>query len=451
MNVAGLVARLHATFEDPPRGAISDVIALISASVREQTQEQGHSPEFTSFLVELERELVHIYENSVNHKSVTHLEAFLAVLFSLRPVLPASSIITWFDHLRPALRAPLLSLETKKSLQSLIASVLDESKHPAESRSREFRRRLLELYIFDISGFKTAEESIEELNQNASEVDSRQTWKENIESILEIDLLTSPDVCRFCFVIRVPQSDRVQKHSFALLNVLFAEAASRYAILALVLRVFSTRPKLPPIVALARSNFFDTFLTSTLVDKSTILFEREIVLLLISLPYLAVYSSARLMEILPTLLAVLGRALSWNAESTTKPKGDESDDDGRGDDIRRSLNSPPVVHKAIFHDQRVDDTLPSPQASSSDASPLEWSIVGSWLTHFISMNRKELIVSSRLATVRLGHYIRASAVFHFHLWNFPLQCGRVFTKVVLFMVPTFYSLIDFSLTDPSFI
>lgn len=194
MNVAGIVARLHATFEAAPRAGISDVIAILSVAVREQLQEQGISPEFASALVELERDLVVIYENSVNHASVAHLEAFLAVLFALRPVLPSSSIITWFDHLRPALREPLLALETKKSLQSLIASALDESKHAAESRSREFRRRLFELYIFDISGLKTAEDSIEELNQNSSEEGRRLAWKENIESVLEIDLLTSPDV-----------------------------------------------------------------------------------------------------------------------------------------------------------------------------------------------------------------------------------------------------------------
>lgn len=149
--------------------------------------------------MEFERELLVIYENSVNHASVNHLEAFLAVLFALRPVLPASSIITWFDYLRPALREPLLSLDTKKALQSLIASALDEYKHAAESRSREFRRRLLELYILDISGLKTAEDSIQELSQTPSEADARRTWKENIESILQIDLLTSPDVGGFPF------------------------------------------------------------------------------------------------------------------------------------------------------------------------------------------------------------------------------------------------------------
>jgi hypothetical protein len=195
MNAGDIATRLRATFDVPPTAGISDSVALLSALVREQTQESRTSPEFSSFLVALEEQLLEIYGNNVNHSSVTHLEAFISVLCTLRPVLPASSIITWFDHLRPALREPLLASEVKTNLQILLASALDNSKHATESRSREFRRRIADLYILDASGATSAEDAIEEQNQRPSEREARRVWKENIESILQIDLLTSPTVC----------------------------------------------------------------------------------------------------------------------------------------------------------------------------------------------------------------------------------------------------------------
>jgi hypothetical protein len=194
MDVADIAVRLRAVFETPPRAAITDAIALITVSVREQHREPP-SPPITESLVALEKELLDIYEHSVDHNSVAHLEAFLSVLFVLRPVLPASSVISWFDHLRPALREPYLSAETKRNLQSLVASALNESAHAAESRSREFRRRLFQLFIVDASGTgASAEDIVEEANQSPSEKRMRCTWRENLESILELDLIASPDV-----------------------------------------------------------------------------------------------------------------------------------------------------------------------------------------------------------------------------------------------------------------
>jgi len=194
MDVADIAARLRAVFENPPRAAISDVIALITVSVREQIG-GSPSPSITESFVALEKELLNIYEHSVDHNLAAHLEAFLSVLFTLKQVLPASSVISWFDHLRPALRQPSLLPETKRNLQSLLACALDESTHAAESRSRDFRRRLLQLHIVDApASGASAEDIVEEVNQHSSEKLMHSTWRENLESILELDLTTSPDV-----------------------------------------------------------------------------------------------------------------------------------------------------------------------------------------------------------------------------------------------------------------
>lgn len=193
MDVADVSARLRAVFEVPPRAAISDAIALVTVSVREQMREPS-SQASANYLVAFEEQLLDIYEHSVDHSSVVHLEAFLSVLFALRPVLPASSLLSWFDHLRPALREPYLSPETKKNLQALLASALDESAHAAESRSRDFRRQLLQLYTIDATTVTEAEDIVEEANESAAEKLVRRTWRDNLEAILEMDLITSPDV-----------------------------------------------------------------------------------------------------------------------------------------------------------------------------------------------------------------------------------------------------------------
>lgn len=159
---------------------------------------------------------------------------------------------------------------------------------------------------------------------------------------------------------------------------MFADVPSRYPILALILRVFSTRGQLPPLLALSRSAFLDAILTSTLVDKSAPLFEREIVLLLIVVPYFAVYAHHKLLHILPTLLAALGRALSWNAESPAiKLNTDESDDDeNRNEDIRRVPRGASGSFKAVFHDKRTDDTAAQLHSEISNLPLLEWNIAG---------------------------------------------------------------------------
>lgn len=194
MDVDDIEARLRGVFEVPSRSVISDAIALISIAVQEHLQDSSHLS-IAESVVEIEKRLLDIYENLVDHTSVPHLEAFLSVLFALRPVLPASSLISWFDHLRPALREPYLSSEVTRNLQSLLASALDESAHASESRSREFRRQLLQLYIVDASEITySADAIIEEAAHLPAETRVSTTWQENLESILELDLMTSPDV-----------------------------------------------------------------------------------------------------------------------------------------------------------------------------------------------------------------------------------------------------------------
>lgn len=192
MDVTDIAQRLRASFDNPPRAPVSDAIALISVSVRQITS--GFAGSSTPFVVPLEQELLNIYENSVEHNSVKHLEAFLSVLFTLRPILPASSIITWFDHLRTTLREPRLGNEAIQGLRDLLTSALIGNTHGTESRSREFRKHILELYLFDAAQGLSVEETIESVNQSPDESESRKAWKDNLESVLVTDALACPNV-----------------------------------------------------------------------------------------------------------------------------------------------------------------------------------------------------------------------------------------------------------------
>jgi hypothetical protein len=189
MDVAAIGQRLRASLESPPRAAASDAIALISVSLSSSLP--GSS---TPFVVPLEKELLDIYENSVQHNSVKHLETFLSVLFTLRPILPASSIITWFDHLRTALREPRLGKEATQGLRDLLSSALIDNAHVSESRSREFRKRILELYLYDAAEALSVEEAIESLTHSPDENETRKTWRENLESVLVTDAVACPNV-----------------------------------------------------------------------------------------------------------------------------------------------------------------------------------------------------------------------------------------------------------------
>lgn len=202
MDVTDVAQRLKLSFEIPPRGSVSDAIALISASVREFSVDSFQA--CPTWLAPLEAKLLDVYENSVPHNSVRQLEGFLSVLFTLKSLLPASSIISWFDHLRTALREPRLGMDARQGLREMLGSVLKDPAHSAESRSRDFRRRLLELYLFDASpGVKSAQEVIEDLNRKTEEHEAEKAWKENLECILASDVATSPNVGHHCMVTQL--------------------------------------------------------------------------------------------------------------------------------------------------------------------------------------------------------------------------------------------------------
>lgn len=144
------------------------------------------------------------------------------------------------------------------------------------------------------------------------------------------------------------------------MNVLFAEPTSRYPIMALVLRVFTSKTTLPPVIPLSRSPFLQSLITSVLLDKSTSLFQREMITLLIIMPYMAVYTPSRLREILPPLLLTLSRAICWK-ERQISPFGDSADSD---DDDVNDLHRQAMKKRGTSSSRFIDNEDPGPYAGN---------------------------------------------------------------------------------------
>lgn len=125
--------------------------------------------------------------------------------------------------------------------------------------------------------------------------------------------------------------------------------------MALVLRVFVSKHTLPPIVSLSHTLFLDSMMTSILVDKSATLFEREMIALLIIMPYMAIYAPSRLRELLPALLATLARAICWQE----KPHGIFADHENQSESQAEEF-----IGKHLLAPLFVENEDPGPYAQN---------------------------------------------------------------------------------------
>lgn len=149
-------------------------------------------------LVQLEDELQQICKDVIDH-SIYHsqIKVFLAVLYHLLPILPASSTIsTWFDLvLPPALREPKLPQEAVNYAKDIILAALtsispaeDETQGDAEQEKgqvkvRDFRRRLMDLYLLDAYNESSGDDVLEWAVQGDGQKETSACWKANLEDI----------------------------------------------------------------------------------------------------------------------------------------------------------------------------------------------------------------------------------------------------------------------------
>ena len=210
------------------------------------------------------------------------------------------------------------------------------------------------------------------------------------------------------------------QESFALLNVLFADPVARYPIMALVHRVFASKHTLPPIVSLSRSLFLESMVTSILADKSATLFERELIALVIIMPYMAIYAPSRLRELLPSLLATLARAICWKDDVQGKLGDDETQTESLTEGFIGNHSSVSVF---------VENEDPGPYAENmiaeltARASESDWTVMGETQTTIICRDTAKFMDASDPLPYDPQRSIDASALFTFIYGLFP--CNTV--------------------------
>jgi hypothetical protein len=182
MSVSGLSRQVRSLLADSPDAPLSEVLLAADSFVLECSS----SVEQDALLHNLDDELQGIHHDLVDHSSFRQVEVFLAVLYHLRPVLTATSVIvsTWFDLiLRPALREPKLPTAAVNHAKELIICALENVSGNPE-KVGGFRRRLLDLYLHDAFNEGSGEDIIEWADLDQQQRDKRAHWKSNLEDIL---------------------------------------------------------------------------------------------------------------------------------------------------------------------------------------------------------------------------------------------------------------------------
>ena len=140
------------------------------------------SPQAKSLLISLEDLYHHVLDHAVFHQ----VGVFLTVLHHLRIVIPVASIVsTWFDLvLRPALREPKLPTSTVRFAKELVITGLVAFDEENTSKTKDFRRRLLDLYLLDAHSESLGEDALEWAELDKVSRGKRECWKLNLEDVL---------------------------------------------------------------------------------------------------------------------------------------------------------------------------------------------------------------------------------------------------------------------------
>ncbi|KAF8810127.1 hypothetical protein BYT27DRAFT_7186996 [Phlegmacium glaucopus] len=293
-----LPRQIRSTLEDGQDALpLSDLLVIIDEFIVECTQEK--EPEILIF--QLEEDLHSIHHEVVDYACLHQTEIFLAVLYHLGPLLPPTSVISWFDLvLRPALREPNLPTQAVHHAKELIISALQKTNEVYAERVGDFRRRLLELYLLDAFNDGSGDDVLEWAELNAEERRKRTHWKHNLEDTL------------------VKFGNERPEDFLNEINEHFATPSSRLQLLSL-LNIFTSAPSFPsaakilPKLPLMLSLQYSLFL-----DNSSTVCTISISLIVKLLPFFAVYAREDLKAMLPTLLAIFARILCWKERHASK-------------------------------------------------------------------------------------------------------------------------------------
>lgn len=170
--------------------------------------EHSASPDPCEAILQLEEQLLAIYHEVIDHSVLPQVKTFLSVLYHIRAILsPLSIISTWFDLvLRPALREPKLAVEAVNHAKELIVVALDPMHRSNEAISfdaekdkkrekvKEFRRRLMDLYLLDAYNESSGDDVLEWAELDDTQKERKACWKANLEDVLVRIGLQRPQV-----------------------------------------------------------------------------------------------------------------------------------------------------------------------------------------------------------------------------------------------------------------
>jgi hypothetical protein len=176
-------------FEGAPDALpLDELLVLVDDFVVECSSSEA--PEV--LIVQFEEELQAAFHDSVDYSNIRHGETFLTILRHLAPVIPSTSIISWFDLvLRPALREPRLATTPLNYAKDLIIQALKRYQDVYSDiienyteRVAGFRKRLFEFYLLDAFNEGSEDDVMEWTSLDEEERGRRSRWKENLEDIL---------------------------------------------------------------------------------------------------------------------------------------------------------------------------------------------------------------------------------------------------------------------------
>ncbi|GJE86936.1 hypothetical protein PsYK624_030190 [Phanerochaete sordida] len=256
---------------------------------------------------DLQTHLQDVYYDGMKDADLPQVKVILETLYHVRRILPPLSIIeTWFDTvLRPALREPKLAAEAVDHAKEVIVAALspihrirdavssDADKNKKKEKAREFRRRLMDLYLLDAYNESSGDDVLEWAELDDAQKERRACWKSNLEDVL------------VRIGLQRPQDLLTELHHC------FSLPSSRLQLL-LLLNAYTSQPNFPQHAGvLAAHPLMQSLIHCLVFDNSATECTVGVTVLTKLLPILAVKACDDLKRLLPQLLVVLARIICW--------------------------------------------------------------------------------------------------------------------------------------------
>lgn len=285
---------------------LHELLILIDDFVLECSSSQ--EPEVLLF--QFEEDLQKSHHDVVDHSSLFQTEVFLAILYHLGPVLPSTSVISWFDIvLRPALREPKLPTIAVNHAKELIIAALQKKEETYLKQVGDFRCRLLDLYLLDAFNEGSGDDVLEWAELDEEQREKRGHWKRNLEDILLKFGTERPEVSIHDSMYI--QNVDVEQDLLTEIYIHFSDPTSRLQLLMLLNSYTSSLSFDKLSAVMAAHPIISSILFSLFLDTSSTVCTAGLTLLVKLLPIFAVHARDKLRSMLPRLLAILARILSW--------------------------------------------------------------------------------------------------------------------------------------------